>query len=391
MMGHLPLFVKQCLLWVSVFLFSGCAGVVVPELPTLMPTLALAAQSGEVLLPPATVEEGTAAETAVSPVDPAPSPTPLPDTPAPAPSSPTHTPTPAPTLTASPTSTPLPSPSPTLDPAVTPSATPYPIPPLLLTPGAPQGYLDKFRLFAFYGSATGPGLGILGNYPRDEMLTLLHQRMVEYLPFSPERPILPTYHIVISVATKTPPYYYSNVSLELIEEWIEAAKESGVVVILDIQPGQGDVMYIYNRVRHLFYNPHVHLAIDPEFKMAAGQIPATMVGSLYARDINAVQADLNEIALEIGLNRVLIIHQFAEVMLPDKEAVVDYPYVELVIDGDGVGSPGAKIRNYNQYAREPAFEYGGFKLFPIDGDYPVMSPEDVMTLLFPPPVLIIYQ
>ena len=77
-------------------------------------------------------------------------------------------------------------------------------------------------------------------------------------------------------------------------------------------------------------------------------------------------------------------------VLPDKAFIADYPHVELLIDGDGVGTPGAKIRNYNTYATEPAFEFGGFKLFPTDGDYPLMSPTEVMNLI-PPPVLIIYQ
>jgi len=125
--------------------------------------------------------------------------------------------------------------------------------------------------------------------------------------------------------------------------------------------------------------------------MAEDEVPAQDLGQLYAGQVNELQADLNEIGRELGLNRVLILHQFANNMLPDKELIEDYPFVELVIDGDGVGSPQAKIRNYNQYAQEPAFEYGGFKLFPRDGDHPVMTPEEVMTELSPPPVIIIYQ
>ncbi|MCA9970388.1 MAG: hypothetical protein KC425_09235, partial [Anaerolineales bacterium] len=269
--------------------------------------------------------------------------------------------------------------------------TPFPTPALALTPGAPQAYLDKFRLLTFYGSPTGPGLGILGNQPRTETLALLRVRAAEYQPLSPDRPVVPTYHLIVTVANRTPPYYYANIDLDLIEEWVAAAQEAGVAVVLDIQPGQGDVLYIYERIRHLLYNPHVHLAIDPEFTMAEGQVPGQTVGSLRAETVNAVQADLQQIALEIGLHRVLILHQFAEVMLPDKDAIEDYAHVELVIDGDGVGSPGMKTYNYNKYAQEPAFEYGGFKLFPADGDYPVMSPQDVMTVLEPPPVIIIYQ
>ena len=63
--------------------------------------------------------------------------------------------------------------------------------------------------------------------------------------------------------------------------------------------------------------------------------------------------------------------------------------MELVIDADGFGSPGVKIVDYVQYAAEPGFEYGGFKLF-YDWDSPVMTPADVMNLS-PQPSVIIYQ
>lgn len=147
----------------------------------------------------------------------------------------------------------------------------------------------------------------------------------------------------------------------------------------------------FNLVKDLLYHPHVHLALDPEFAMQGNQIPGQNLGQLYASDINAVQQELNQIATEIGVNRVLILHQFSSTMLPNKEDIVDFPNVELVIDGDGVGSAQTKINNYNRYANQSGFEYGGFKLFPTDGDFPVLSPEEVMTLLFPPPAIIIYQ
>ena len=124
--------------------------------------------------------------------------------------------------------------------------------------------------------------------------------------------------------------------------------------------------------------------------MQGGQIPGVNVGQLYAAQINQIQARLNEIGAAIGLNRVLILHQFLPSMLPDKVAIEDYPFVDIVIDGDGVGPAEVKIYNYTAYASEPAFEFGGFKLFPTDGDYPIMSPAEVMNLV-PQPVLIIYQ
>lgn len=290
--------------------------------------------------------------------------------------------TPVPTQTAVP---------PTLTPTntATPTQTPTASYQLLLDSSEPQGYLNQFRLVAFYGSPTGPGLGILGELPREQMHQQLLTTIAQYEPLS-DRPILPTYHLVTTVANPHPPFYYHRVDLELIERWVEEAAGLETAVILDIQPGRGNIMAEFERLEQLLYEPHVHFAIDPEFVMNSWQVPLVNVGQLHAAEINAIQARMNAIGEEIGLNRVLILHQFSPTMLPDKSLIENYPFVEILIDGDGVGSPGAKIRNYTTYATEPAFEYGGFKLFPTDGDYPVLTPSEVMNLE-PQPVLIIYQ
>ncbi|RMG90363.1 MAG: hypothetical protein D6706_19745 [Chloroflexi bacterium] len=237
----------------------------------------------------------------------------------------------------------------------------------------------------------GRGLGILGNQSRPETIRLLRQLAAEYQALSPDRTVIPAFHMVTTVANQSPPDYRHHVSLAIIEEWVAAAKEAGFAVVLDIQPGRANVMDEFNRIRYLLYEPHVHLAIDPEFTMAEGEVPGVQLGQLSPEIINQIQINMNGIGYEIGLNRVLILHQFKDSMLPNKELIEPYPFVELVIDGDGFGSPGPKISNYNKYATEPAFEYGGFKLFPYDGDNPLLSPQQVMSLLFPPPVIIIYQ
>lgn len=271
----------------------------------------------------------------------------------------------------------------------TPEATAVPSYHLVLAPDQPQGYLSQFRLVSFYGSPAGPGLGILGELPRDQMHEQLLATVAQFEPLS-DRLILPTYHLVTTVANPHPPGYHHHVSLELIERWVAEAKELETAVILDIQPGYADLLVEFDRVEHLLYEPHVHLAIDPEFTMQGGEIPGVNVGQLYASKINQIQARLSEIGAAIGLNRVLILHQFQPAMLPDKENIADYPFVEIVIDGDGVGPAEVKIYNYTTYAGEPAFEFGGFKIFLTDGDYPIMSPAEVMNLV-PQPVLIIYQ
>lgn len=311
--------------------------------------------------------------------------TPPPSLPTPLPPTNTFTPLPTP-HTPRPTATPIP-PTPHT-PRLTATAT-APLP--TLTPAQPQPYLSQYGLVAFYGSPTGPGLGILGNLPREQMHAQLLTTVADFIPLMPGRIVLPTYHMIVSVATQNPPYYHNNVDLALIEEWVQVAEGGETAVILDIQPGHGDIIQQVGRIRHLLYHPHVHLALDPEYAMQPGQVPLVNVGSIDATTINAVQADLNQIAQEIGHNRVLILHQFADSMLPDKANIQTFPHVELVIDGDGVGSAAAKIRNYTQYATEPAFHYGGFKLYPRDGDFPLLTPAEIMSQLAPPPVLVIYQ
>jgi hypothetical protein len=252
--------------------------------------------------------------------------------------------------------------------------------------------LEQFRLVSYYGVPTGPQLGILGAAPRPTMLQNLRQVAAEYQALSPDHFVMPTYHIITTIADPYPGEFnnYSHwLHFDTLEEWVISADSEGVAVVLDIQPGYANLSYEINRLKEFLYLPHVHLALDPEFIMEEDEIPGQNIGQIYGSQINEVQEILNEIALETGLNKVLIIHQFEPPMVRNKEQIVDYPHVELVFDADGFGGPNAKIGDYNQYAAENGFEYGGFKLF-FDWDFPLLSPAEVMALE-PAPGIIIYQ
>jgi hypothetical protein len=235
-------------------------------------------------------------------------------------------------------------------------------------------------------------LGVLGAAPRPATLLRLRQLANEYHMLAPERYVLPTFHIVTTIADPFPGKdgdYNHWLSTELLEEWLVAAESEQVAVVLDVQPGYADLQHEFARLRPLLLRPHVQLALDPEFAMADGVIPGRALGHLHGEQLNWIQAQLNEIALEIGINKVLIVHQFASSMVLDKEGIIDYPHVELVIDADGFGSPGAKKGDYLQYASEPGFEYGGFKLF-YNWDFPLLTPAEVLAI-DPRPAVIIYQ
>ncbi|MFT5195681.1 MAG: hypothetical protein ACI9EW_002813 [Cellvibrionaceae bacterium] len=332
---------------------------------------------------------------------------PVPNTATPAPIlSEPATPTALPTITASPTSpyTPTFTPTPTETATPTATATPLatetlvpppsiPLPELNLVPGSPQSYLGQFTMVSYYGSPQGPSLGILGAVPLYYTNGALRNLRAQYQPYVQEgKFIIPAYHIITTVADAWPgPDNDYNHWLDwgVIEAWIAEAEKNGFGVVLDIQPAHADIDVEFERLWGLMYNPHVHMAIDPEFVMLEGQTPGQQLGTMTAEQINAVQARLNSVGYEIGMNKVLIIHQFEDSMIPNKEQIQSFPFVELVIDADGYGPPGTKIADYHQYANEPGFEYGGFKLF-YDWDSPVMNPDEVMDLS-PPPAVIIYQ
>ena len=309
--------------------------------------------------------------------------TPVPTkTPLPATNTPTNTPTPeftpTPTYTPTPTSTvgPTPGPRPPSRPSVNAS------------PGNPQPYLSRYQLVTYYGSPWGRGLGILGNQPLNETLRLLWANVHELQDLD-SRFAMPTYHMITTVANQNPPEYRHLVDLATINLFINHANNNEAAAILDVQPGRMDIKTEFERIRYALYNPHVHFAIDPEFHMNDEQIPNVHVGQTMAEDINWVQAQMNQIALEIGVNRVLILHQFKGSMLPDKALIQNYPHVELVIDSDGTFNTDIKVFNYLQYANEPGFEYGGIKIF-YAYDPHIMTAEEIMRLN-PRPAVIIYQ
>ncbi|MFW6070370.1 MAG: hypothetical protein ACOC9X_04915, partial [bacterium] len=260
----------------------------------------------------------------------------------------------------------------------------------------PRGYLSRYRLVSYYGSAEGAGMGVLNFREEAVLLDELRERAGAYQALSDEREVLPAFHVIVTIAD---PWFGEDrnfnhrASLESIERWLALAEAQGMAVVLDIQPGHAPIQEEFERVKPYLYHPHVHLALDSEYtmEMTPGglyEVPGEVLGSLYAAQINPIQAQLEEIAREIGVNKVLVLHQFEDEMVPDKENIEDYAHVELVIDADGWGGPD-KVRDYEQYAGEPGFEYGGIKLY-RNWDNPLLTPEQVMALQ-PRPAVTIYQ
>jgi len=258
-------------------------------------------------------------------------------------------------------------------------------------PAAPPSAIAGRRVVAYYGTC-GPGLGILGRYDIPTTLQLLEEQIQPYRELDPCVEIVPAFHIVTTVADASPGEdgdYSHRIPHESIQVWIDGITAAGGIAVLDVQPGRGDVMTELSLLEPLLRLPSVHLAIDPEFIVGEDQVPGTNLGHTSGEGINEAQAWLNVIAEQVGEPKILVIHQFDDRMMENKEAIQDYPLVNLVWDADGFGGPGAKKGDYNQYHNEAGFEYGGLKIF-YNYDTPVMSPAEVMGIE-PPPAYIIYQ
>ncbi len=217
--------------------------------------------------------------------------------------------------------------------------------------------------------------------------------VAEYEPLT-DLPVLPALHLIVDVAQPSPGdggRYLWQMESPAIRAWVDLARDEGVLLFLDIQIGWSEVLTDVQRLGEFLSEPHVHLAIDPEFATKSdGMAPGASIGELLAAEVNAVQDYLAELVQRSAIPpKVLVLHQFREDMLPDAEDFRDVPEVDLTVDMDGWGSPWPKQVNYEHYAMAPYSEYPTIKLF-FHWDEPLMTPAEVMALA-EPPAYVIYQ
>jgi hypothetical protein len=248
------------------------------------------------------------------------------------------------------------------------------------------------RLIAYYGTPLGPGLGILGRNGLTTTLSLLKEQVQVYRDLDPDVQTIPVFHMVTTIADDfagPDGDYNHRVPHDILRRWIDGIGAAGGWAVLDVQPGRADLNEEIELIEEFLLEPTVHLAVDPEFIVSAEEVPGEDLGRITGPQVNRVQAQVDQIGRAIGQRKMLIIHQFDDRMIEQKDVILDYPFVELVWDADGFGTPGSKIADYNQYRMEAGFEYGGFKLF-YEYDDPLMTEEEVLGLE-PPPTLVIYQ
>ena len=303
---------------------------------------------------------------------------------------PAQDPTVAPTTAASPPTAPVVVVSPTA--AVPPTA---PQPPTVAPTVRPvtTSALATNRLVTFYGHPFDTRMGVLGEYDPAVVIQKLKEQTAAYTAADPSRPGLCTVELIASVAQGSPGadgLYIARTPTAEIEKWAQLTQQQGCLLLLDIQMGYDTVDNDIKALLPFLQRPYVHLAIDPEFHVKRGKIPGESFGSVSAAEVTGAMQTLQGLVKKYNLpDKILVLHQFRDDMLPDKGNIKPMANVDLVLTMDGWGLPNAKIANYNAFVRDEPIQYGGIKLF-YKQDDPLLTPAEVIRLT-PTPLVIIYQ
>lgn len=241
-------------------------------------------------------------------------------------------------------------------------------------------FTDDNVLVAFYGTAGTGALGVLGE-ARPEVA---HRRLLrEAASFERlAREVRPVYELIVSIADAYPGPdgdYSHDLDRTAVEQYVAAARRQGALVILDIQTGRSDFLEVAKRWLWALRQPHVGLALDPEWRMGPGEVPGQVIGSVRAAEVNRVSAWLQDLTLRNDLpEKLLMLHQFRTDMLPDIERIETRPGLAMVQHVDGFGTPGQKRATYHAVTRPDTFAMG-FKLF-YDEDIDRMTAGEVHRL-----------
>ncbi|HEV2126354.1 MAG TPA: hypothetical protein VGW38_26655, partial [Chloroflexota bacterium] len=262
---------------------------------------------------------------------------------------------------------------------------PAPAPPAPQTPprgsGTAGALLPGHRIVAYYGNPRSAAMGILGELPPEQMLDSLEAQAQAYAALDPTTPVQPALELVAVVAQAHPGadgLYRGRMSDAEIDQVAQWAQSRSYPLILDVQPGLSSFQAEVEALWPFLARPYVHLALDPEWAMAPGQVPGQTFGSVDASTVNAVIQTLADIVAEHNLPpKVLIVHRFTVDMLTNDWQIQPHPNVQVVIVMDGVGGQGAKVSKYDALIRGQPVGFPGIKLFYTE-DVNLLSPEQIL-------------
>lgn len=257
--------------------------------------------------------------------------------------------------------------------------------------------LPFHRVIAYYGNFYSKRMGILGEYPEDEMLEMLKAEAKKWEQADSLTPVKLAIHYIAVTAQRSPGKngkYRQRMPKAQIEKALDMAKKIDAIVILDIQVGLSSLEEELPQLDSFLSMPNVHLGIDPEFSMKTGIRPGKKIGSFDAEDVNyAAKYLAGLVKLHQLPPKLLIVHRFTKPMLTNYEKIVPLPEVQIVVQMDGWGGKAKKKGTYRHVIYPQPVQFTGFKIFykhDTKNAKQVMLPEEVLQLV-PKPIYIQYQ
>jgi hypothetical protein len=262
----------------------------------------------------------------------------------------------------------------------------------------PGAILPFKTIIAYYGNLYSKQMGVLGEYPKEEMLEKLQAQIAKWKAADTTVDYIPALHYIAVTAQQSPGAagkYRLRMPFKEIDKVIDMAKEIDALVFIDIQVGLSTIQQELPEFEKYLKMPNVHIGMDPEFSMKSGHAPGKVVGTYDATDINYVADYLAKIVKDNNLPpKVLVVHRFTQKGVTNYNKIKTQPEVQIVMHMDGWGEPARKINTYKQYIYKEPVEFTGFKLFykndVIRSKARLMNPEELLKLK-PRPVYIQYQ
>lgn len=261
-------------------------------------------------------------------------------------------------------------------------------------PGGGHLVLPGRHIIALYGSPGTAALGLLGEQGAAESVVRTQGYVQQYAGIS-DRPVVGAFELIATIADAVPGPdgdYSLEVPVEELRPWVDAAREAGMYAILDLQPGRTDFLTQAQRYTDLLLQPHVGLALDPEWRLAPDQVHLRQFGTVSGAEVNAVADWLAALTRDHGLpQKPFVLHQFTPSMINAREQIrTDRPELATIIHVDGQGAPPDKVGTWNLIRTgAPVGTFWGWKNF-LDEDLPMLTPEQTWGV-GPRPDLVTYQ
>lgn len=258
--------------------------------------------------------------------------------------------------------------------------------------------LPDHRIVGYYGNFNSAKMGVLGEYPPEQVLSMLQKEVANWQAADPSKKVIPAIEYIAVVAqgdAGTDGNYNGRMSDAQIQKAIDMANQVNGIAILDIQVGLSSVRTEVPLLEAHLAKPNVMLGLDPEFDMLGSKKPGTVIGTMDAADINfAIEYLANIVRTNNLPPKILVVHRFTKKMVTNAHLIKPVPEVQVIMDMDGWGPPALKTDSYNAYVAAEPVQYTGIKLFykndkkaPSRG---LMTTTEVLNLK-PQPLFILYQ